>query len=346
MPAPLIRLLRALAATGLLAAAVAVRADDAAGPWKALETGAFAWKASGPLVAADRSGEDPQVSVKDPSLVRADGRWHLFTTVRMASGKVDVGYSSFDDWSKAAAAPRTLLRLHDQYYCAPQVFWFAPQKTWYLVYQLADRERKPSFQPCYSTTVTLADPASWSKPRPLLDDPPAKPKWLDFWVVCDDAKAHLFWTSLDGRMWRCATKKADFPGKGWSKPEVALQGDLFEASHTYRLKGTAKYLTVVEAQGDRRRYYKAYLADALEGPWKGLADTRERPFAALANVQQTEPWTANVSHGEILRAGIDETMEVDPADVRFVFQGASDEEYRGNPYGKIPWRLGLLEMAR
>jgi len=33
-------------------------------------------------------------------------------------------------------------------------------------------------------------------------------------------------------------------------------------------------------------------------------------------------------------------------DGRFVFQGASDTEYRGNPYGKIPWRLGILEMAR
>jgi hypothetical protein len=31
---------------------------------------------------------------------------------------------------------------------------------------------------------------------------------------------------------------------------------------------------------------------------------------------------------------------------RFLFQGASDGEYRGNPYGKIPWRLGVLDMAR
>jgi hypothetical protein len=38
-------------------------------------------------------------------------------------------------------------------------------------------------------------------------------------------------------------------------------------------------------------------------------------------------------------------MEMDPADVPFLFQGASDREYRGTPYGKIPWRLGLLEMA-
>jgi hypothetical protein len=37
---------------------------------------------------------------------------------------------------------------------------------------------------------------------------------------------------------------------------------------------------------------------------------------------------------------------VDPANVRFVFQGASDQEYRGQGYGGIPWRLGMLEMKR
>jgi hypothetical protein len=127
---------------------------------------------------------------------------------------------------------------------------------------------------------------------------------------------------------------------------VALQADIFEASHTYRLKGMDKYLTIVEAQADARRYYKAYVADRLEGTWRGLADSRSKPFAAFSNVVQGKEWTTNISHGELLRTGADETMEIDPADVRFLFQGASDPEYRGNPYGKIPWRLGILEMAK
>jgi endo-1,4-beta-xylanase len=52
----------------------------------------------------------------------------------------------------------------------------------------------------------------------------------------------------------------------------------------------------------------------------------------------------NISHGELLRVGVDESMAVDPARVRFLFQGASDAEYRGHGYGGIPWRLGMLEM--
>jgi glycosyl hydrolase family 62 len=315
--------------------------------WESLQNGRFAWQSSGPMVSADKSTVDPQVSVKDPTLVWDQGRWHVFTTIRMLSGKVEIGYLSFRDWHEAEAAPRTILHLHDQYYCAPQVFFFTPHKRWYLIYQLADEKRTPSFGPAYSTTETLSDPHSWSQPKPLLENAPEEPKWLDFWVICDTRKAHLFYTSLDGRMWRCETKQSDFPG-GWSKPRLALQADIFEASHTYKVKGTEQYLTIVEAQGGGRRYYKAYVADQLEGPWEGLATTLDKPFAAFSNVRQDSPWTDNISisHGELVRAGANELMEVDPANIRLVFQGASDAEYRGTPYGKIPWRLGILDLLR
>ena len=269
----------------------------------------------------------------------------MFATVRLASGKVDIEYLNFADWKEADQAPRHRLNLHDQYYCAPQVFFFRPQKLWYLLYQIADRNHKPPFGPAYSTTTTLGNPQSWSKPHWLFPEGSEKRKWIDFWVICDDMKAHLFYTSNDGRMWRCETKLADFPS-GWSQPVLAIQADIFEASHTYRLKSMDKYLTIVEAQADARRYYKAYLADRLEGPWHGLADRRDKPFAAVSNVVQGKQWTTNISHGELLRTGVDETMEIDPADVRFLFQGASDSEYRASPYGKIPWRLGVLEMTK
>ena len=317
-------------------------ADPPASPFG---DGLFRWPCSPPLLAADATAPDPHVSIKDPTIVFSDGRWHLFATVRIKSGKVDIEYLSFADWPQAAAAPRTSLNLHDQYYSAPQVFYFAPQQRWYLIYQFADKQRTPQFGPCFSTTENLADPHSWTKPAPLVTNAPEKPKWLDFWVICDAEKAHLFYTSLDGHMWRRETRLADFPG-GWSAQQLALQADIFEASHTYKLKGLDQYLTIVEAQGNARRYYKAYLADRLEGPWRPLADTQAKPFASAANVQQDDPWTANISHGELIRTGVDERMEVDPANLQFLFQGASDEEYQGHPYGQIPWRLGLLEMEK
>jgi hypothetical protein len=55
--------------------------------------------------------------------------------------------------------------------------------------------------------------------------------------------------------------------------------------------------------------------------------------------------TDAVSHGELLRAGHDEKLEVDGCRPRFLFQGVLDADRRGKPYGAIPWRLGLLESA-
>ena len=177
----------------------------------------------------------------------------------------------------------------------------------------------------------------------------AKPQnvknWIDFWVICDSAKAHLFFTSLDGRMWRAETSLDKFP-LGWNEPEVVIEADIFEASHVYRLKGLNKYLALIEAQAGGRRYYKAFLSESLESDWKPLAATREKPFASPVNCRgTTEHWTDSFSHGELLREGIDEKLEVDAAHLRFLFQGVADAQKDGKSYGEIPWRLGILESA-
>ena len=57
-----------------------------------------------------------------------------------------------------------------------------------------------------------------------------------------------------------------------------------------------------------------------------LAASANRPFAGPGNVRfEGNRWTDSISHGELLRAGYDEHLEVDPARLRFVFQGVSDE---------------------
>ena len=310
-------------------------------------SGAFRWAASRPLVAPlDRDG-DHYYSVKDPSIVRHNGRWHLFCTVRGKLRSHQIESFTFPDWDHAARAERRMMKLSDGYFCAPQVFHFRPHKKWYVVYQVIDKSREPALQPAYSTTADLSDPFSWTPPRLLFASHPEGVKmWIDFWVICDERKAHLFFTSLDGKMWRAETRLAGFPA-GWDRPRVVLEGDIYEASHTYRLKGSRQYLTVVEAQGQGgRRYYKAYTASTLDGAWTPLADTPERPFASPANVKfESSPWTESFSHGELLRDGSDETLTVDPNNLQFLFQGVMDRDRKGKPYGEIPWRLGLLKSG-
>jgi hypothetical protein len=305
----------------------------------------FQWRSTGPLLTARDVDGWHWHAVKDPSIVRHEGRWHLFATVRGSDRSHAILSCSFGDWSEAETAPRRILPMHAGYFCAPQVFWFTPHQRWYLICQASDPAwGEPAYRAAFSTTETIADPDSWSPLTPLFTPERGEKIGLDFWVICDDAHAHLFSTTNDGRMWRRETALADFP-RGWSRPVLALQDDVFEASHTYRLVGSSQYLTIIEAQGGHGwRYYKAYVADRLDGAWRPLAATKENSFASLRNVRQPAGrWTDSISHGELLRHGVDERLEVEPANLRLLYQGVSDADRAGKQYGDIPWRLGLLE---
>jgi hypothetical protein len=284
------------------------------------------------------------VAQKDPTVVFHGGKWHVFMTVKLA-GATAIEYCSFTRWEQADTAARTIVKVStSKYYGAPQVFFFAPHKKWYLIYQMGVPGARFMWV-AYSTTTDVADPASWTPARPILDGGPKDPRTvggLDYWVICDEQRAYLFLTSLNGKMWRLWTKLEDFP-RGFDHCELALEARIFEASHTYRLKGIDQYLTIVEENG--RRYYKAYVADRLDGPWTPIADTAERPFAGWRNIRPApgvEPWTDNISHGELLRDGCDQTLTIDPTNLRFVFQGMWDKEKTGKNYGQFPWRIGVL----
>ena len=312
--------------------------------------GQFQWKVSDPLLATDQRKLPPSehswIAVKDPSIVRYEGRWHLFCTLRknkQGDGRIRIGYLSFADWLEAKEATWSVLELTMGYHGAPQIFWFRPHRKWYLIYQAEDSTRALQYGPCYSTNDDITKPEDWTLPEPLYVVPEGVKAGLDFWVICDDAKAHLFFTTLDGRMWRAETRLASFPNENWSRPQVALQADIFEASHTYKVAGKEQYLTVVEAQGDRRRYFKAFVADSLEGEWRPLAASRDKPLVSPVNViNQNDSWATSYSHGEFIRDGYDQSLTINDRELRLLFQGADDEQYRNRSYGQIPWRLGLL----
>ncbi len=323
---------------------LAIRECAAKDAWT---TGEFRWKASEPLVSPADCDNDPCHAIKDPTVVFHGGKWHVFATIRSQKRTHQIEYLSFADWRAADKAERHVLTICDGYFCAPQVFYFTPHKKWYLLFQTSDKSRQPELQPAFSTSEKLDDHAGWSMPTLLFEKEPKIDRWIDFWIICDEAKAHLFFTSLDGKMWRSETPLADFP-HGWNQPRVALEGDIFEASHTYKLQGKGKYLTIVEAQGPGGiRYYKAYTADKLDGKWQPLAASLDKPFALASKIKFTgEQWTTSISHGELLRSSSDEKLEMDPRRLKFLFQGVSDEARAGKGYGQIPWRLGVLELEQ
>jgi hypothetical protein len=54
-------------------------------------------------------------------------------------------------------------------------------------------------------------------------------------------------------------------------------------------------------------------------------------------------WTRDFSHGELIRAGNDQTMPLNPCRMQFLYQGQNPNA--GGDYIRLPWRMGLLTQT-
>jgi hypothetical protein len=336
-----------LAATSFLILVIDEAVAQAPAPVAGAEAsppiGPFKWKASGILISPISDENHQIVSVKDPTVVFHNDKWHVYATVASTQRQWSMVYLSFKDWSEAKDAKPYYMNMGGNR-CAPHLFYFRPHQKWYLVYQ--------SQPPQYSTTDDISKPETWTEPVNFYATRPASlPRLpIDYWVICDATHAYLFFTGDDGNLYRSRTKIEDFPN-GMSDPEIAIRENrniLFEASMTYKIKGMDKYLTLVEAL-EPTRFYRAFLADKLDGPWTPVpgSDTFEKPFAGIHNVTFAEgvaPWTREISHGEVVRDSNDETMTLDLNNMRFLFQGKAPDA-RGE-YSQRPYRLGLLTLEK
>jgi hypothetical protein len=305
------------------------------------------WTASGVLIEPVSDDTHKIVSVKDPTVVRYDGLWHVYATAYSTSAATwSMVYLNFEEWSEAPQAKLTYIDVNPGlkgYHCAPHLFYFTPDEKWYLVFQ--------SQQPQYCTTDDISNPESWTEPQNFFDRmPESTPRLpIDYHIICDDSHAYLFFTGDDGRFYRCRTTIDDFP-QGMSDPEIAIddsRNNLFEGSMTYKVKGSDTYLTIIEALSPAR-YYRAWTSNDLNGEWTPLegAESWESPFAGINNVSfesGVNAWTREISHGELLRDNYDQTPTIDPLNLRFLFQGRAADS--GGPYHMLPYRLGLLTQV-
>ncbi|KAH6903164.1 glycosyl hydrolase family 62 protein, partial [Coprinopsis sp. MPI-PUGE-AT-0042] len=305
----------------------------------------FNWTSTGPL----KDDERQLKGVKDPSVVFHNGHWHIFATTAK-TGDWGMFYTNFTDWSNANSSPHFYLDqsgIGPGYRAAPQIFYFAPQKLWYLVFQ--------NDNAAYSTNPDISNPSGWSpiktfytKRPTIVDENIGDGYWLDFWVICDALNCHLFSSDDNGHLYRSQTPVSSFP-EGFNEPVIAMEDPeryrLFEGSNVYRY-GKNKYLLIVEAIGsDNRRWFRSWTSSAIEGPWTSLADTESNPFARANNVGfQDVAWTKDISHGEMIRSGIDQTLTIDPRNIRYAYQGI-DPEAMPIKYGDSPYRIALLTQT-
>jgi endo-1,4-beta-xylanase len=208
----------------------------------------------------------------------------------------------------------------------------------------------------YSTNDDIGTPTTWSRATPFFTGTPASVQndaggstWLDFKVICDSANCYLFFSGDNGIFYRSQTAIANFPN-GFDEPVVVMSdpnaGELFEASNVYSMKGTGKYLALVEAfdgPSNYHRFYRSFTADSLAGTWTPLQATFTAPFASTANTTfDGGAWTQDISHGEIVRTAVDQTQTIDTCHLQYVYQGTDPTAPNDAGYNGIPWRVGLL----
>jgi glycosyl hydrolase family 62/ricin-type beta-trefoil lectin protein len=310
----------------------------------------FRWSSSG-VLAGPRpdSAHSDILAIKDFSVVRFNNQWLIYATTARPSGWSLVEFA-FNDWPQAASAQHTYLdnssAIGSGYRAAPQLFFFAPQNLWYLVYQTGP--------PTYSTSTNPADPRSWSAPRTFIANEPSivtqnkgPGTWIDFWVICDSANCFLFFSDDNGHEYRAQTTLANFPN-GFGNTQIVLSDSrfsLFEASNVYKVAGQNQYLMIVEAIGSTgRRYFRSWTSGSLTGSWTPLAASESSPFAGRSNVTfPSGAWTQDISHGEMVRAGNDQTLTINPCHLQYVYQGM-DPGASGD-YIRLPWRMGLLTQT-
>jgi hypothetical protein len=311
----------------------------------------FKWTSTGPLIAP-KDDERQLAGIKDPTIVEIDGTYHVFASSAKLEGYnlLYLNFTSFDDANSAPFFYLDQAPLGTGYRAAPEIFYFAPHKLWYLIYQDGNA--------AYSTNPDIGNPAGWTAPkqfysaRPkIVDDNIGEGYWVDMWVICDSADCHLFSSDDNGHLYRSQTKLADFPA-GMSEPVIALEDPdrykLFEAACVYAVKGgkgKQKYLLLVEAIGtDEQRYFRSWTSDRIGGEWTPLADSEENPFARANNVvfEDGEAWTRSISHGEVIRTMTDQTLTIDVSEpMRFLYQGLDPAKDEGE-YNALPWRLALI----
>lgn len=335
------------------------------------------WFVSEPILKAGPAGSVDDVSVKDPTIVYHGGRYHLFYTSKasraaavkfnhITKNRSGCMYVSAETLEGLKHAKRHDLGLIQKYaIVAPQVFYFEPHKKWYLVaHTLVDG--MPDLMPFYMTNDRIGDVHGWSKPVEIKTRKSHNGFWIDFWVICDDKKAHFFYTDHAGGVFRMECSIASFPHGLARSREVTVLAEcgeteiapwrLHEASHVYYVKSADQYLMLVEGVyphptirgywDSRTRFMFAYVADKLEGPWRRAEDGPNDFAGDPAHLYYAHgikcPYD-QVSHFELIRSGHDQRMEIADYRLTLLFQ-TFDATAMGPKYdyNDLPWELAIM----
>lgn len=336
------------------------------------------WTVSEPILEKGLAGTFNEISVKDPTIVFHNNKYHLFYTSKakyetrdrmshLSKNGSGLGYVSAESLELLKeATPYDLGKITESVIVAPQVFYFEPHQLWYIVAQTLV-EGRPDLMPIYLTNPDIENVQGWSKPRIIETNKMNDGFWIDFWVICDEVKAHLFYTDHEGSLFRFECPIGEFPeGFAKQKEETVLternennigRWRLHEGSHIYYVKKEKKYLNILEAVyphptrknywESRNRFLFAMVADKLEGPWERVEIDANEFMGDPSNLYNEDGSKAiydQVSHPELIRSGYNQKLEIEDYNLQLLFQ-AFDADTIGSDYdyNYLPWKLMLMK---
>lgn len=296
----------------------------------------FQWKDNGSAIASP-SGNG-WVSIKDFTNVTYNGKHYIYGSTHNASAYGSMGMAPFTNWSDAATATQTKMNTST---VAPELMYFTPKNQWILTYQWGSNKFN------YMTSSDPGNANGWTGSKALLSEDITGATYgpIDQVPICDATNCYLFYAADNGKIYRASMPIGNFPGNFTGSQQILsdTQANLFEAVEVYTVKGTGKYLMIVECMGSAR-YFRAFSATSLGGTWTAISNAtgENTPFAGRKNITNPPSWTNDISHGDLVR-GYDETRTVDPCNLQLLYQGYASS-FSG-AYDLKPYKLGLLTFT-